>query len=126
MLKQIDFTKLPITEIVNEIIFTAAQAGASDIHFDPAEKGIKVRFRIDGVLIDYTIVPESIRKNLIARLKIISGMDITESRLPQDGAIKMTIKNINLDMRVSSLPTNEGEKCVIRINTKKEKQRRLL
>lgn len=115
MLKQIDFTKLPITEIVNEIIFTAAQAGASDIHFDPAEKGIKVRFRIDGVLIDYTIVPESIRKNLIARLKIISGMDITESRLPQDGAIKMTIKNINLDMRVSSLPTNEGEKIVIRI-----------
>ncbi len=115
MLKQIDFTKLPITEIVNEIIFTAAQAGASDIHFDPAEKGIKVRFRIDGVLIDYTIIPENIRKNLIARLKIISGMDITESRLPQDGAIKMMIKDINLDMRVSSLPTNEGEKIVVRI-----------
>lgn len=115
MLKQIDFTKLPITEIVNEIIYTAAEAGASDIHFDPAEKTIKVRFRIDGVLIDYTVIPESIRKNLVARLKIISGMDITESRLPQDGAIKTIIKNINLDMRVSSLPTNEGEKIVIRI-----------
>ncbi len=115
MLKQIDFTKLPITEIVNEIIYIAAEAGASDIHFDPEEKTIKVRFRIDGVLIDYTIIPESIRKNLIARLKIISGMDITESRLPQDGAIKTVIKNINLDMRVSSLPTNEGEKIVIRI-----------
>ncbi len=115
MLKQIDFTKLPITEIVNEIIYTAAQAGASDIHFDPSETNIKVRFRIDGVLLDYTIIPESIRKNLIARLKIISGMDITESRLPQDGAIKTTIKDVNLDMRVSSLPTNEGEKIVIRI-----------
>lgn len=115
MLRQIDFTKLPITEIVNEIIYIAAQAGASDIHFDPTETTIRVRFRIDGVLIDYTIIPEAIRKNLIARLKIISGMDITESRLPQDGAIKTTIKDINLDMRVSSLPTNEGEKIVIRI-----------
>lgn len=115
MLKQIDFSKLPITEIVNEIIYTAAEAGSSDIHFDPGEKNIKVRFRIDGVLIDYTVIPESIRKNLIARLKIISGMDITESRLPQDGAIKTIIKNLNLDMRISSLPTNEGEKIVIRI-----------
>ena len=115
MLKQIDFTKLPITEIVNEIIYIAAEAGASDIHFDPKEKNLQVRFRIDGVLIDYIVVPESIRKNLIARLKIISGMDITETRLPQDGAIKTRIKNINLDMRVSSLPTNVGEKIVIRI-----------
>ena len=115
MLKQIDFTKLPITEIVNEIIYMAATNGASDIHFDPTETSIRVRFRIDGVLVDYTMVPENIRKNLIARLKIISGMDITESRLPQDGAIKMTIKDLNLDMRVSSLPTNEGEKIVIRI-----------
>lgn len=115
MLRQIDFTKLPITEIVNQIIYTAAEAGASDIHFDPTETSIKVRFRIDGVLIDYMSIPEGIRKNLIARVKIISGMDITESRLPQDGAIKTVINNINLDMRVSSLPTNEGEKIVIRI-----------
>ena len=71
--------------------------------------------RIDGVLIDYIVVPDSVKKNLIARLKILSGMDITESRLPQDGAIKTTVKDINLDMRVSSLPTNEGEKIVIRI-----------
>lgn len=115
MLKQLDFTKLPITEIVNEIIYNGAEAGASDIHFDPTETTIKVRFRIDGVLVDYTIVPEAIKKNLIARLKIISGMDITETRLPQDGAIKTVIKELNLDMRVSSLPTNEGEKIVIRI-----------
>ena len=108
-------TKTPIVNVVDDIIANAAKAGASDIHFDPSEKNIKVRFRIDGILIDYTIIPENIRKNLIARLKIISGMDITESRLPQDGAIKTMIKDINLDMRVSSLPTNEGEKIVIRI-----------
>lgn len=115
MLKQFDFTKMPITEVANEIIYNAAQAGASDIHFDPSETTLKVRFRIDGVLIDYLVVPLDVKKNLIARLKILSGMDITESRLPQDGAIKMAIKDINLDMRVSSLPTNVGEKIVIRI-----------
>ena len=64
MLKQVDFTKLPITEVVNEIIYIAAQAGASDIHFDPSGKSIKVRFRIDGILIDYMVIPESIKKNL--------------------------------------------------------------
>ncbi len=115
MLKQIDFTKLPITEIVNEIIYNAAKAGVSDMHFDPTETAIRVRFRIDGVLRDYMVIPQNIKKNLIARLKIISGMDITESRLPQDGAIKTTIKDLELDMRVSSLPTNVGEKIVIRI-----------
>ena len=115
MLRKIDFTKLPVTDIVNEIIYIAAEAGASDIHFDPKEKDLQVRFRIDGILLDYMIIPEAIRKNLIARIKIISGMDITESRLPQDGAIKATIKDIKLDMRVSSLPTHVGEKLVIRI-----------
>ena len=115
MFKDIDFSKLPITDIVDEIIYNAAKSGSSDIHFDPNETTVKVRYRIDGVLIDYITVPENIRKNLIARLKIISGMDITETRLPQDGAIKTRIKDIDLDMRVSSLPTNEGEKIVIRI-----------
>ena len=115
MLKQIDFTKMPITDVVNEIMYNAAQSGASDIHFDPKDTSMKVRFRIDGILIDYLIVPDSVKKNLVARIKILAGMDITESRLPQDGAIKVSIKDINLDMRVSSLPTNEGEKIVIRI-----------
>ena len=76
---------------------------------------MKVRIRIDGALVDYATVPNSIKKNLITRIKIISGMNITESRLPQDGAIKTTIQDINLDLRVSSIPTNEGEKIVIRI-----------
>ena len=115
MLKQFDFTKMPITDVVNEIIYNAAESGTSDIHFDPIDTNMKVRFRIDGMLVDYLVVPDSVKKNLVARIKILSGMDITESRLPQDGSIKTVIKDVNLDMRVSSLPTNEGEKIVIRI-----------
>ena len=113
--RNIDFTKMPVVNAVNTILLNGVSLGASDIHFDPSETTLKVRFRIDGVLIDYLVVPLDVKKNLIARLKILSGMDITESRLPQDGAIKMAIKDINLDMRVSSLPTNVGEKIVIRI-----------
>ena len=115
MLKVFDYEKMPVVEIVNEILVDSSKRGASDIHFDPYAEFLKIRIRIDGQLIDYTEVPNTIKKNLITRIKIISGMNITESRLPQDGAIKATLQNINLDLRVSSLPTNEGEKVVIRI-----------
>ncbi|MEG2311236.1 MAG: ATPase, T2SS/T4P/T4SS family, partial [Bacilli bacterium] len=115
MLKIFDYEKMPVVEIVNELLVDATKRGASDIHLDPHEDLMKIRIRIDGDLIDYSEVPNTIRKNLITRIKIISGMNITESRLPQDGAIKATIQNINLDLRVSCLPTNLGEKIVIRI-----------
>ena len=115
MLKVFDYEKMPVVEVVNEILVDASKRGASDIHFDPYEDFLKIRIRIDGQLIDYSEVPNTIKKNLITRIKIISGMNITESRLPQDGAIKATLQNINLDLRVSSLPTSEGEKIVIRI-----------
>ena len=88
---------------------------ASDIHFDPTENGIKVRIRIDGILRTYYEIPNEIKQNIVTRIKIISGMNITETRLPQDGAIKSEIKDMNLDLRVSSLPTKHGEKIVIRI-----------
>lgn len=115
MLKQIDFEKTPVVEAVNDILVDASKRGASDIHFDPLAEFMKVRIRIDGQLHDYTEVPNDIKKNLITRIKIISGMNITESRLPQDGAIKANIKDVDLDLRVSSIPTIEGEKIVIRI-----------
>lgn len=115
MIRQIDFEKTPVVEAVNDILVDASKRGASDIHFDPLEEFMKVRIRIDGQLHDYVEVPNSIKKNLITRIKIISGMNITESRLPQDGAIKANIKDIDLDLRVSSIPTIEGEKIVIRI-----------
>ena len=115
MLRVFDFEKMPIVEVVNDILVDSAKRGASDIHFDPQEEFMKVRIRIDGDLQDYAEVPNTIKKNLVTRIKIISGMNITESRLPQDGAIKATLKDANLDLRVSVLPTSNGEKIVIRI-----------
>lgn len=115
MRKTFDFTKMPVVDAVNEIIIYAAEKGASDIHFDPFEEYLKVRIRIDGVLDTLTTVPNSVRQNIITRIKILAGMNITETRLPQDGAIKTILRGINLDMRVSALPTKRGEKIVIRI-----------
>lgn len=110
-----NYEDTPITEIVNAIIVDSIRLKASDIHFDPLETGLKIRIRIDGILQDYSMVPLYIEKNMITRIKIISGMNITESRIPQDGAIKNSIDNIDVDLRVSCLPTNLGEKIVIRI-----------
>ena len=115
MLKSFDFEKMPIVEVVNEILVDAAKRGASDIHFDPYESIMKIRIRIDGALRNYCEIPNSIKKNLITRIKIISGMNITETRLPQDGAIKSKLKDLDLDLRVSVIPTSNGEKVVIRI-----------
>ena len=115
MLRKYNFADTPIVEIVNDILYDASLRKASDIHFDPFENFVKIRIRIDGSLIDYATVPNEFKQNLITRIKILSGMNITETRLPQDGAIKITIESAELDMRVSSLPTNLGEKVVIRI-----------
>ena len=115
MFREFDYDNKPVVDIVNEIIEDSIKKGASDIHFDPDEKVINVRIRIDGELHDYCKIPESVKKNLITRVKIISGMNITEFRLPQDGAIKHLDDGKQLDLRVSSLPTMYGEKIVIRI-----------
>lgn len=115
MLRKIDFEKTPVVEAVNSILVDAAKRGASDIHFDPLPDYMKVRIRIDGLLVNYCEIPNAVKKNLITRIKIIAGMNITESRLPQDGAIKTNLEGIDLDLRVSSIPTSNGEKIVIRI-----------
>ena len=115
MMKSFDFAKVPIVDIINEILVDSSKKGASDIHFDPYEDHLLIRIRIDGVLMDYATVPEAYRDYLITRIKTISKMNITESRLPQDGAIKETLDGIDLDLRVSSLPVSTGEKIVIRI-----------
>ncbi len=110
-----NFEETPITDIVNMIILDAIKSNASDIHFDPSDDGLKIRIRIDGTLFDYSTIPLYVQKNMITRIKIIAGMNITESRVPQDGAIKNNLEDTNVDLRVSSLPTNIGEKLVIRI-----------
>jgi len=115
MQNNIDFVNTPVVDIVNNIILYSARSGVSDIHFDHAENCLKVRIRIDGILNDYADIPNSVKNNVITRIKILSGMNITETRLPQDGAIKTNLEGMDLDMRVSSLPTKKGEKIVIRI-----------
>lgn len=114
-MKEFNYEKLPIVEIANEIIIDAVNMGASDIHFDPSEDTLKIRFRIDGILSDYSVVPEKYKRNMISRIKMIASMNIMETRLPQDGAIKSKIGDRLLDLRVSTLPTNNAEKIVIRI-----------
>ncbi|MGN0992410.1 MAG: GspE/PulE family protein, partial [Bacilli bacterium] len=115
MMREFNFTTTPIVDIVNDIIIDSVIRNASDIHFDPAEKYLKIRIRIDGELRDYAIIDNRYKRNLTTRVKLLAGMNITESRLPQDGAIKSVIEGKDLDLRVSALPTSFGEKIVIRI-----------
>ncbi len=114
-MKVFEFDKIPIVEIVNEILLDGVKKGASDIHFDPSKESITIRMRVDGVLHDYAVVPLAFKRNIVSRVKMIASMNIMETRLPQDGAIKSKIGDKMLDLRVSSLPTNCGEKIVMRI-----------
>ena len=111
----IDFLTTPVVDAVNRIIIDSVKLVASDIHFDPTDTYLRVRLRLDGILDDYANIPEEVKQNIMTRIKILSGMNITETRLPQDGAIKTKLNGMDLDMRVATLPTKKGEKIVIRI-----------
>ncbi|HLM61971.1 MAG TPA: type IV-A pilus assembly ATPase PilB, partial [Pyrinomonadaceae bacterium] len=109
----------PVVRLVNVLLVDSLRRGASDIHVEPYEKDFRIRFRIDGVLYDVMHPPLKMRDALISRLKIMSKLDISEKRLPQDGRIKVKVKIDNrsreLDFRVSTLPTLFGEKVVLRL-----------
>jgi len=105
----------PVVRYVNHIIQTAMKEGASDIHIEPGEKKLKVRFRIDGVLFEMMNPPWKMHAALTSRIKIMANLDIAERRLPQDGRIRATVLGRKLDLRVSTLPTAHGEKTVMRI-----------
>ncbi|MGB0204585.1 MAG: type IV-A pilus assembly ATPase PilB [Neptuniibacter sp.] len=106
----------PIVRFVNKILLDAIKNGASDIHFEPYEKSYRIRSRIDGILQEIAKPPSNLASRLSARLKVMSQMDISERRVPQDGRIKMKIsKNRAIDFRVNTLPTLWGEKIVLRI-----------
>ncbi len=106
----------PIIKLVNGILIKAVQEGVSDIHLEPYEKTMQVRYRKDGSLFKSMNLPLNIKNALVARMKILAGMDITERRVPQDGRIKMRMgRNRSVDFRVSSLPTLFGESVVLRI-----------
>jgi len=105
----------PIIRLTNNIIAVALKKGASDIHIEPMEKGLRVRYRIDGVLRQEMMLPKKVQLPLISRVKIISKLDITERRMPQDGRITLKMGNKSIDFRVSTIPTKFGEKIVTRI-----------
>ncbi len=105
----------PIVRLVNQILQSAVQQRASDIHFDPQESKLDVRFRIDGVLRTERSLPKHMQNVMTARIKILANLDITENRLPQDGRIKMNLDFHPVDLRVATLPTIYGEKVVMRI-----------
>lgn len=106
----------PIVELVNTVVSSAARAGASDVHFEPFENSVRVRFRLDGVLQTKMTYPLRLRNAVISRLKILAKLDITERRLPQDGRLSMALPpEQSLDVRLSILPSLHGEKAVLRL-----------
>ena len=105
----------PIVKLVNSLISDAVRKGASDIHIEPYEKTMRVRFRIDGVLAEMMAPPYKFKAAITSRLKIMADLDIAERRVPQDGRIKIKVLNRTIDLRVNTLPTIFGEKIVMRI-----------
>jgi type IV pilus assembly protein PilB len=116
-------TEAPVVRLVNLILINAIKKGASDIHLEPYEKKLRVRYRIDGILYEEMTPPLRLRNALVSRLKIMSSLDIAERRLPQDGRIKLKLgKGREMDYRVSVLPTMFGEKVVLRLLDKSNLQ----
>jgi type IV pilus assembly protein PilB len=105
----------PIVRFVNGLIEQAIESRASDLHIEPTEDDLRVRFRIDGVLHEIDTVPRAVQSALISRLKIMSGVDITERRVPQNGRITVDLNHRHVDLRVATLPTVWGEKIVLRV-----------
>ncbi len=105
----------PVIKLANLILVNAIRERASDIHIEPFEKMVRLRYRTDGALVDQPSPPKSLYVALISRLKIMSNLDIAERRLPQDGRMRVKVSGKDIDLRVSLLPTVHGEKCVLRI-----------
>lgn len=105
----------PIVKLVNQLIHNAFSENASDIHIEPELNNTRIRYRVDGILSEKTVLKKDIHDLVITRIKIIAGMNIAEKRNPQDGSFRVTIEGVSLDLRVSSIPTPLGEKIVLRL-----------
>ncbi|MDF1699739.1 MAG: ATPase, T2SS/T4P/T4SS family [Planctomycetota bacterium] len=105
----------PVIKLLQYILFQAIRDRASDIHLEPFESEFKIRYRVDGALYELESPPQHLSLSLISRVKVMSGLDIAETRLPQDGRIEMSIGGRPVDLRISTLPTMYGESCVIRV-----------
>jgi len=108
----------PIVKLVNVVIMQAVKDKASDIHVEPEEEALRIRYRVDGVLHEIHTIPKKLQSAVVSRIKILSQMDIAESRKPQDGRIRMKLESKDLDIRVSSFPTVHGENIVMRLMDK--------
>jgi type IV pilus assembly protein PilB len=108
----------PVIQLVNGVLAEGIKRGASDIHVEPYEKRFRVRMRVDGVLVEITEIPLEMKRAVTARFKIMSRMDIAESRVPQDGRIKLKLSGQEIDFRVNTMPTLFGEKVVLRMLSK--------
>ncbi len=115
----------PVVKLVYSILGQAVGEGASDVHFEPEEAEMRVRFRIDGVLREAAHVPKRMVNAVISRVKIMSELDIAEKRVPQDGRVSVTVEDRRIDLRVTTLPTQRGEGATIRILDKENAQRSL-
>src|SRR3990167_2256776 len=113
-------------QVVEQVIAQAVQAGASDVHFEPTLNGLRVRYRIDGVLYDQALIDLSLMSQVLSRVKVLAEIDISQKRVPQDGQFKITHQNIKpvinnsnntrqIDLRVATFPSATGEKIVLRI-----------
>ncbi len=107
--------KAPIIKLVNSVLFQALKLRASDVHFQPYQDRMQVRFRIDGILYDMENVPKNAQDAITSRIKVMGKMDIAERRLPQDGRATIRIGDGEVDVRISVVPTTEGERCVLRL-----------
>ncbi|RMF86307.1 MAG: type II secretion system protein GspE [Nitrospinota bacterium] len=108
-------TEAPIIKLVNTILFQAVRERASDIHIEPFERELKVRYRIDGILYNILTPPKRLQSAIISRIKIMANLNIAEKRLPQDGRIKIRVADKDVDIRVSVIPTAFGERIVLRL-----------
>ncbi len=115
----------PVIKLVNSILGQAVAEGASDIHFEREEKEMRIRFRVDGVLQEAAKVPQRMVNGVVSRIKIMSDLDIAERRMPQDGRVGINIEDRRVDLRVTTLPTQRGEGCTIRILDQKSALRTL-
>jgi len=110
-----DRNESPIIQLVNQLLLTAVKSNASDIHIDPTDIEFKIRYRVDGILATERTLPKVVLPKLVSRVKVMSHMDITDTRNPQDGRIKTVIEGRPIDLRISTLPTVRGEKVVMRV-----------
>jgi type IV pilus assembly protein PilB len=111
----LEVSDAPVVQLVEEILGRAVEAGASDVHFEPAERWLRTRFRVDGLLVPDVLIPKPLQSAVTTRLKVLADLDVAEARVPQDGQTVFVLSRRRVHLRLSSLPTQQGESVVVRL-----------